>query len=134
VVGQRLLRSTVVWLTWVGATVFIPIETYLSFAQSPVPFSGYAVNVLGVGIALWGAVGLRRHSAYAEGVLATGWGWTTAAAWRATNLRYWLADQGEPLSFGHIELWVAPVLTIVAGAALTASVLLLLDGPRRPHA
>jgi hypothetical protein len=121
-----MLKSILVWFIWVGAVLFLPIETYLSFQQTPIPVSGYIVNVLGVFIAIWGTVSLRRGKPYGEGVLATGLGWTTAAAWRATNLRYWLADQGQPLGFGSIELWVAPVLTAIAGVALAGSLVLLL--------
>jgi hypothetical protein len=76
--------------------------------------------------ALWGTVNLRRGKPYGEGVLATGLGWTTAAAWRTTNLRYWVAEQGQQLDFGAAELWVAPLLVVVSGAALVASLALLL--------
>jgi hypothetical protein len=136
-----MLRSIVVWFTWIFAVIFVPIETYLSFVPIEryltlssvlIPLSGYAVNVFGVGIMLWGAVSLRRGRPYAEGVLATGWGWTTAAFWRATNSRYWLAEQGAQLYFGPAELWLAPVFTIMVGAALAGSVVLLLNRHRRP--
>src|SRR5215831_6219084 len=115
-----MLESIVVWFVWVGAIVFLPIETYLTFSRTPPPISGYAVNVVGVFIALWGTVSLRRDRPFGEGVLATGLGWTTAAAWRATNLRYWVAEQGQQLDFGTTELWVAPLLVVVSGAALVA--------------
>ena len=41
-----------------------------------------------------GVISLRRGRPHAEGVLATGWGWTTAVFWRGTNLRYWFATEG----------------------------------------
>lgn len=126
-----MLRAIVVWFTWIWAVAFVPIETYLSWSSAPTAFSGYAVNVLGVGIMLWGTVSLRRSRPYAEGVLATGWGWTTATFWRGTNLRYWLAAHGEPLYFGQVELWLGPVFTILAGAALAGSLVLLLNHHRR---
>src|SRR5215470_1343956 len=113
-----MLKSTVVWFVWVGAVIFLPIETYLTFSRAPAPISGYAVNVLGVLVALWGSVSLRQGKHYGEGVLATGLGWTTAAAWRATNLRYWAAEQGQQLDFGATELWVAPLLVVISAAAL----------------
>ncbi|HZI80558.1 MAG TPA: hypothetical protein VFD69_13645 [Vicinamibacterales bacterium] len=99
------LQSRVVRFTWSWAIVFVPIETYL--------------------------VSLRRGRPYAEGLLATGWAWTTAVFWRATNLRYEIARDGEPLDFRSLELWLAPVFTLMAGAALAGSVVLLLnrDGP-----
>ena len=125
-----MLRSIIVWFTWIWAVVFVPIETYLSWSSTPASLSGYAVNVFGVGIAVWGAVSLHKGRPYAEGMLATGWGWTTATFWRGANLRYWLASQGEPLSFGRVELWLAPAFTIMAGAALAGSMILLLNRHR----
>ena len=120
------LESTVVRFTWVWALVFLPIETYLSFWDGPISVSGYVVNVVRMGIALWAVACLRRGRPYAEGLLATGWGWTTAVFWRATNLRYMLASHGEPLDFGSLELWLAPLFTIMAGCAFAGSVVLLL--------
>jgi hypothetical protein len=125
-----MFKSIVVWFTWIWAVVFVPIETYLSWSSAPPRFSGYVVNVFGVGIMLWGVVSLRRRRPYAEGLLAAGWGWTTAVFWRGTNLRYWLAAQGKPLSFGRLELWLGPLFTIIAGAALVGSLVLLLSKDR----
>jgi hypothetical protein len=125
-----MLKSIVVWFVWVGAVVFLPIETYLTLSRTPPPISGYIVNVIGVFIALWGTVSLRRGKPYGEGVLATGLGWSTAAAWRATNLRYSIAAHGQALDFGPVELWVAPMLVVVSGAALVASLVLLLNRER----
>ena len=125
-----MFKSIVLWFTWIWVVVFVPIETYLSWGSAPPRFSGYAVNVFGVGIMLWGLVSLRRGLPYAEGLLATGWGWTTAVFWRGTNLRYWLDAQGKPLSFGRLELWLGPLFTIIAGAALVGSLVLLLNKDR----
>ena len=125
-----MFKSILVWFTWIWAVVFVPIETYLSWWNAPPRFSGYVVNVFGVAIMLWSIVSLRRRRPYAEGLLATGWGWTTAVFWRGTNLRYWLAGQGKPLSFGRLELWLGPLFTIIAGAALVGSLVLLLKKDR----
>ena len=123
-----MLSRTLIWFTWIWAVVFVPIETYITWSIAHnLLLSGYAVNVLGVGIMLWGVIGLRGGRLYAEGVLATGWGWTTAVFWRATNLRYWLAAKGEPLSYGSMELWLAPVFTMMAAAALLCSLVLLVS-------
>ena len=128
---RRTLKSTVVRFTWCWVIVFIPIETYLSFRREAIPVSGYAVNVLGVGIMVWALVCLRRGRPYAAGLLATGWAWTTAVFWRATNLRYAIAGDGEPLDFGNLELWLAPACTVLAGAALAGSLVLLIRGSER---
>ena len=127
-----MLRRILIWFTWIWAIVFVPIETYITWSIPHTPrLSGYAVNVFGVGIMLWGAISLHRGRPYAEGVLAAGWGWTTAVFWRATNLRYWLAAQGALLSFGPIELWLAPAFTMMAAAALIGSLVLLVTRHRR---
>jgi hypothetical protein len=112
------------------ALVFVPIETYLSFRRVSPPISGYVVNVLGAAITLWAVWTLRRGRQYAEGLLATGWGWTTAVFWRATNLRYSIARDGRALDFGNLELWLAPLFTLTAGAALVGSILLLVNRDR----
>ena len=134
-----MLRAVLIFVTWLAAVVFVPIETYLTFVGAPYPLpgfgmlSGYAVNVLGVGFAIWGTLALRPGRIYAEGLLAAGWAWTTAAAWRATNLRYWYAEEIGELDFGRLELWVAPLFTIVAAAALLASLVLLAGRGRDPE-
>jgi len=121
-----MLARILVRFTWLWAVVFLPIETYLTWSHAgTILNSEYAVNVIGVGIAIWGALSLRAGRPYAEGVLATGWGWTTAVFWRATNLRYWLAAEGRPLGFGRLELWLAPVFTMLAAAALVVSMVVL---------
>ena len=121
-----MLESTLVWFVWVGAVLFLPLETYLTLQVTPLPVSGYVVNVLGVFIALWGTIALHKRKPYGAGVLAAGLGWTTAAAWRATNLRWWLADQGQALDYGSTEIWVMLVLTAIAGSAFLASLVLLI--------
>jgi hypothetical protein len=127
-----MLERILVWFTWIWAVVFVPIETYITWSIAhTLLLSGYAVNVLGVGIMLWGVISLRRGRPYAEGVLATGWAWTTAVFWRGANLRYWLAAEGEPLYYGRLELWLAPVFTLMAAAALVSSLVLLVSRRRR---
>jgi hypothetical protein len=127
-----MLGRILVWFTWIWVVVFVPIETYITWSiEHTLLLSGYAVDVLGVGIMLWGVISLRGGRPYAEGVLATGWGWTTAVFWRGANLRYGLAAEGEPLSYGRIELWLAPVFTMMAAAALASSLVLLVSRRRR---
>jgi hypothetical protein len=123
-----MLERTLLWFTWIWAVVFLPIETYVTWSMPHTQvLSGYVVNVLGVGMMLWGVISLRRGRPYAAGLLATGWGWTTAVFWRATNLRYWLAAEGKPLFYGQMELWLAPLFTMMAGAALLGSLVLLVS-------
>ena len=112
------------------AIVFVPIETYLSFRRASPPISGYVVNVLGVAITLWAVWTLGKGRPYAQGLLATGWAWTTAVFWRASNLRYSIAHDGRPLDFGTLELWLAPVFTLLAAAALVGSIVLLVNRER----
>jgi hypothetical protein len=51
-----------------------------------------------------------------------------AVFWRGANLRHWLAAEVEPLSYGRLELWLAPVFTMMAAAALASSLVLLRAG------
>ena len=125
--ADTVLRRRLTRFTWTWALVFLPIETYLSFRGGRFPISGYIVNVIGVGVTLWALDALRRGRPYAEGLLAAGWAWTTAVFWRATNLRYMLADDGAPLDFGSLELWLAPLLTVIVAAAFAGSVVLLVN-------
>jgi hypothetical protein len=127
-----MLVRTLVQFTWLWAVVFLPIETYLTWSWAGTLLnSGYVVNVVGVGIAIWGALSVRAGHPYAEGVLATGWAWTTAVFWRGTNLRYWLAGRDEPLAFGSLELWLGPVFTVLAATALVVSLVVLVTRHRR---
>jgi hypothetical protein len=127
----NMLGRILMWFTWIWAVVFVPIETYITWSIPHTPrLSGYVVNVLGVGITLWGVISLHRGRQYAEGVLAAGWGWTTAVFWRGANLRYWLAAEGKPLGYGPLELWLGPVFTMIAGTALLGSLVLLVSRHR----
>ena len=134
-----MLRSIIVWFSWIWAVVFVPTETYLSFVQIGtyltlstvlMPLTGYAVNVFGVGIMLWGVVSLRKGRPYAEGLLATGWGWTTATFWRGTNLRYWLAAQGGTALLRAGRTLGGAGVHDDGGAALAGSLVLLLNRHR----
>jgi hypothetical protein len=128
-IHRRLVR-----FTWIFAFIFLPLETYVSFRYeglSFTSFSWYAVNIVGVGVSLWGVSGLRRGVVYAPGLLAAGWGWTTATFWRGTNLRYWLASEGEQLSFGEFELWLAPIVTSLVAVAFVGSLVALMKSSER---
>jgi hypothetical protein len=127
----NMLGRILMWFSWIWAVVFVPIETYITWSIPHTPrLSGYVVNVLGVGITLWGVISLHRGRQYAEGLLAAGWGWTTAVFWRGANLRYWLASEGKPLGYGPLELWLGPVFTMIAGTALLGSLILLVSRHR----
>jgi hypothetical protein len=46
-----MLVRTLIWFTWIWVVVFVPIETYITWSIAhTLLLSGYAVNVLGVGI------------------------------------------------------------------------------------
>jgi hypothetical protein len=130
--NSRILRLYVIGLSWLWAIAFVPIETYISFTGEPYPapglgvLSGYAVNVLGVAVTMWGIVSLRRARRYALSLVTAGWAWTTAVFWRATNLRHWYAAEIGELDFGSKELWLAPIATGIVASAFVGSVVLLL--------
>jgi hypothetical protein len=135
--NSRILKHYVIGLSWLWATAFVPIETYISFTREPYPvpglgvLSGYTVNVLGVGITMWGVISLRRAKWYALSLVTAGWAWTTAVFWRATNLRHWYAAEFGDLEFGSKELWLAPLVTVLVGSAFVGSVVLLLRSERK---
>ncbi len=137
-----MLKPTVVWFTWFFVVVFFPVETYLTLAHAAADggadanwnlLSEYSVNVSGVVIMFWGLISLHRGRPFARGVLASGWGWMTAVFWRGTNLRFRLAADGVPLTFGadRLELRLAPVATVLMAAGLAASLALLLKHSER---
>ena len=96
-------RVTFVWLL-----VYVPLETYITWSIAGLRgfgYSSYIMNVVGMGLMLWGAVSARRQQPFGPALLATGWSWTAATFWRATSDRYWWVSQGslctrDPWNFG----------------------------------
>jgi hypothetical protein len=84
------------------------------------------MNVLGMGLMLWGAVSARAGRSFAPGLLTAGWSWTAATFWRATSDRFWWVSSGGALYAGRIELWLGPAFTALALAGLAGSLVLVL--------
>jgi hypothetical protein len=125
----RRLHKAVVAYTFVWLAVYGPLETYVTWSIAGLRgfgYSAYIMNVVGMGLMLWGAVSARRWQPAGPALLATGWSWTAATFWRATSDRYWLVSQGHSLYAGPVELWLAPVVTALAVAGLIASLVLVL--------
>ncbi len=92
------------------------------------------MNLIGMGLMLWGAIATRQQRHFGPAVLASGWAWTTATFWQATRGRYWMASHGMPLYSGTVELVLAPALTALAFLALVGSLILVLRGDPRGDA
>lgn len=121
--ADGLTKFTFVWLI-----VYAPLETFVTWSIAGVGgflYSSYILDVVGMGLMLWGAVRTRRGSPAGSAVLAVGWSWTAATFWRATSDRFWWVSLGHELYAGPMELWLAPALTAVAVAALAASMVLV---------
>ncbi len=129
----RPLSKAIVMYTFVWLLVYVPLETYVTWSIAGLRgfgYSSYVMNVVGMGLMLWGAVSARRQQPFGPALLATGWSWTAATFWRATSDRYWWVSQGHSLYAGPMELWVAPVLTALAVAGLVASLRLVVRPQR----
>ena len=115
-------------ITLVALAVYFPLETYVTWSIAGLSgflYSSYVANVLGMALMLWAAIAARRGRPAGPGLLAAGWSWTAATFWRATSDRYWLSSLGMPLYAGPVELWLAPIVTSIAVAAVVASLVLL---------
>ena len=119
-------------VTLVALAVYFPLETYVTWSIAGLSgflYSSYLANVLGMALMLWAATAARRGRPEGPGLLAAGWSWTAATFWRATSDRYWLSSLGMPLYAGPVELWLAPIVTSIAVAAVVASLVLLVKSP-----
>jgi hypothetical protein len=126
--GKKLLALWVSWCTFAWLAAYIPLESYVTWSIAGVGgflHSNYILNMVGMGLMLWGAVATRKGKPTGPAVLAIGWSWTAATFWRATSDRYWWVSQGHQLYAGPIELWLAPALTALAVGGLVASIVLI---------
>ena len=120
-------------VTLVALAVYFPLETYVTWSIAGLLgflYSSYLANVLGMALMLWGAIAARRGHPAGPGLLAAGWSWTAATFWRATSVSAnWPSSLGMPLDAGPVELWLAPIVTSLAVAAVVASLVLLVKSP-----
>lgn len=123
---RRLAHWTTLF-TFAWLIVYAPLETYVTWSIAGISgllYSSYILDVVGMGLMLWGAVATKRGAPAGSAILAVGWSWTAAVFWRATADRFWWASLGHTLYFGPSELWLAPAITTVAVGAFVASLLL----------
>jgi hypothetical protein len=136
--GTQRLAFWVCACTFAWLAVYVPLESYVTWSIAGVRgfiYSSYVLNVVGMGLMLWGAVATRKRAPAGSALLAIGWSWTAATFWRATSDRFWWVSLGHPLYAGVVELWLAPALTALAVAGLCASMVLVFrqersSGPR----
>jgi hypothetical protein len=124
---MRLASGLSVWtLLWLVG--YVPLETYVTLQIAGLPgllYSAYILNVVGMGLMLWGALAVRGGRRAGAAILAIGWSWTAATFWRATTDRYWWAANNGKLFAGSAELWIAPILTLITVGSLVASMALI---------
>jgi hypothetical protein len=124
----KQLANWVSACTFTWLSVYVPLETYVTWSIAGVRgflYSSFILNVVGMGLMLWGAVAVRLRRSTGPAVLAIGWSWTAATFWRATSDRFWWVSLGHELFAGRAELWLAPILTALALGGLAASMLLV---------
>jgi hypothetical protein len=90
----------------------------------------YIMDVVGMGLMLWGARAALKRQTVAPAILAVAWSWTAATMWRATVDRFWYASLGRELYAGRVELWLAPVITVLAVLPMIASLAVVLKQAR----
>jgi hypothetical protein len=110
---------SLVTLLWVA--VYLPVETYVSWKGLGVFRFSYLVDLVGIALLIAGGGAAWRGRPYCGALLATGWAWTAANFWRGTMERYATSARGF-LPWAHRnELWIGPLVTVMAMAALAAS-------------
>lgn len=111
---SRTLETRLANFTLGGLAIYAPLETYASWGDGlSSPY--YLVDLIAMVLLLWGAIHSRRASPHsAPGLLAAGWGWFGANAWRATFDRVYAVRAGGQLEFGPVELWVVGGATAIA--------------------
>jgi hypothetical protein len=119
---------TLVWLA-----VYVPAETYVTFSiagPAGLLHPAYIMDVVGMGLMLWGARAALKRQTVAPAILAVAWSWTAATMWRATVDRFWYVSLGRELYAGRVELWLAPVITVLAVLPMIASLAVVLKQAR----
>lgn len=125
----RKLSAWLATCTFLWLAGYVPLETYVTISIAGLPgllYASYIMNVLGMGLMLWGALSAKNGKPYAPGVLTAGWAWTAATFWRATSDRFWWVSKGEKLFAGTTELWLAVLLTALAVLGMVACLVLVL--------
>jgi hypothetical protein len=108
-------------VTFLWVAVYLPVETYVSWTGLGVFRFSYLVDLVGIGLLATGAWAAWRGRGHCGALLATGWAWTAANFWRGTMDRYATSARGLlPWAHRH-ELWIGPLVTVVAIAAVAAS-------------
>ena len=116
VVDVSLAAFTVLWVI-----VYFPFETYLSWRGTGFLRFAYLIDLIGIALLVAGAAAVWRVRPYGGIVMAAGWAWTAANFWRGTMERYQAIKHFGWVFPGPYALWLGPLLTAVAVAALGVS-------------
>lgn len=126
--ATRRLASVMSTWTLLWLVGYVPLETYVTLSIAGIGglvYSDYILNVVGMGLMLWGGLDVRRRRPAGLAILAIGWAWTAATFWRATTDRFMWAANGGELFAGKAELWIAPILTAITVASVAATMVLI---------
>lgn len=118
---RTALHTTLAIGTFIWTLVYLPIETYVSWAVGGLLRFHFLVDLLGILLLLAGAMSAWRAAPRSPALLSAAWAWTAANFWRGTMERFFTVGRGGTLYAGPIELWLGPVLTGVAILMLGAS-------------
>jgi hypothetical protein len=128
--GRSLAVYTLIWLA-----IYAPGETLYTVTFTGVRgviHPAFLMNVIGMAMMLGGAISTWRDRLYAPGLLAAAWSWTAATVWRATADRFWYVSLGRELPGGTGELWLGPVITVLAVLPMIGSLILVFRHANRP--
>ena len=117
----RSLETALARCALVVLPIAAPIETWLSWPDG-LTDPDYLVDVVGIGLLLWGALAsLRARPDAAPGVLCAGCAWAASSGWRALALHLDTLQHG-----GHVDVGLVWLLGGAEIAALISLALLLL--------
>lgn len=120
----RTIESRLARCTLCALAVYMPLETWFSLPALWDPF--YLVDLIAMVLLYVGARrSLRATPAPAPGMLAAGFAWTGANAWRAFWGRAAAVADGGTLTYGFTELSIVGVGTALALGALAVSLFLV---------
>ena len=124
-VNARRVETLLAFVTLGSLGIYAPVETIYSWAGGLTdPY--YVVDVIAMGLMLWGAIrSLRARPRRAPGLVTVGWAWAGANFWRALFDRLKVDRTAGRLDFGSVELRFVAAELIVALLCLALGVVLI---------
>jgi hypothetical protein len=123
-----MLSRVLAVYTFTWAAIYAPGETFYTLnvaGPRGLIHPAYVMNVIGMAMMCWGATAMWRLRPHAPGLLAAAWSWTAATMWRATADRFWYVSLGRELPGGTVELWLGPLVTLLALLPMAGALVLV---------